>query len=80
MHVTIQNIKTHSGVIIYLRTVKIKRENGGGIKYLICKRYVDLYGGKTAEEFRGKWRGETFLLMLISLSGWLLLTLSTVLV
>mgnify|MGYP000605363263 CR=1 FL=1 len=28
MHVTIQNIKNHSGVIIYLRTVKIKRENG----------------------------------------------------
>ena len=28
MHVTIQNIKIHSGVIIYLRTVKNKRENG----------------------------------------------------
>lgn len=28
MHVTIKNIKIRSGVIIYLRTVEIKRENG----------------------------------------------------
>lgn len=78
MHVT---IKIHSGVIIYLRTVKIKRENGRFDSKRWHARDVSISLAGKLRRNCGEVAGKTsLLLMLISLSGWLLLALCTVLV